>query len=105
MPGKPRKARNRHANASSQQNRPGQSDTAEPTRLTWAQRLKRAFEFDVTVCTLCGGTLRVIADVTDPAIIDKILTHTRQSRAPPGQAQAQRRASSTPLAQQTNRIA
>jgi hypothetical protein len=35
--------------------------------LTWAQRLKRAFEFDVTDCPLCGGTLRVIAGITDPA--------------------------------------
>jgi hypothetical protein len=30
-------------------------------RLTGAERLKRTFEFDVTVCPLCSGTLRVIA--------------------------------------------
>ena len=33
--------------------------------LTWAQRpdvpLKRVFEFDVTLCPYCGGSLRVIA--------------------------------------------
>jgi len=52
--------------------------------------LKRAVEFDVTVCPLCGGTLRVIADITDPAVIDKILNHIRHSRAPPAQAQWRR---------------
>jgi hypothetical protein len=26
--------------------------------LTWAQRLKRVFNIDVTVCPLCGGTMR-----------------------------------------------
>ena len=29
--------------------------------LTWAQRLKRVFEFDITLCPHCGGSLRVIA--------------------------------------------
>ena len=29
--------------------------------LTWAQRLKRVFEFDITLCPHCGGRLRVIA--------------------------------------------
>jgi hypothetical protein len=50
--------------------------------LTWAQRLKRVFEFDITLCPYCGGRLRVIADVTDPAVIRKILDHVHQ-RAPP----------------------
>jgi len=34
--------------------------------LSWAERLKRVFDIDISVCRLCGGTLRVIADVTDP---------------------------------------
>jgi hypothetical protein len=50
--------------------------------LTWAQRLKRVFEFDITLCPHCGGRLRVIADVTDPAVIRKFLDHVHQ-RAPP----------------------
>jgi hypothetical protein len=49
--------------------------------LTWAQRLKRVFEIDITLCPLCGGQLRVIADVPDPALIRKILDHVN-SRAP-----------------------
>ena len=59
-------------------------DRDSPTApLTWAQRLKRVFEIDITVCPHCGGTLRFIADVTDPEIIRTILEHLQQ-RAPPG---------------------
>jgi len=50
--------------------------------LSWAERLKRVFDIDISVCPLCGGTLRVIADVTDPDAIRTILAHLKQ-RAPP----------------------
>jgi hypothetical protein len=50
--------------------------------LTWAQRLKRVFNIDVTVCPLCGGTMRIIADITDPDIIQKILDHI-EAQPPP----------------------
>ena len=55
---------------------------------TWAERLKRVFDIDISVCPLCGGTLRVIADVTDPDVIQTILAHLKQ-RAPPGAANRQ----------------
>ena len=58
-------------------------DQALPSApLTWAERLKRVFDIDISVCPLCGGTLRVIADVTDPDVIQTILAHLKQ-RAPP----------------------
>ena len=50
--------------------------------LTWAQRLKRVFDIDITLCPLCGGQLRVIADIIDPDLIRKSLDHV-QKRAPP----------------------
>ena len=50
--------------------------------LTWAQRLKRVFNIDITLCPLCGGTMRVIADITDPDIIQKILDHI-EAQPPP----------------------
>ena len=37
------------------------------------------------LCPLCGGQLRVIADITEPALITKILDHV-QNRDPPRQA-------------------
>ena len=57
--------------------------------LSRAERLKRVFDIDISVCPLCGGTLRVIADVTDPDAIQTILAHLRQ-RAPPDAGGRQR---------------
>ena len=58
-------------------------DRDTPTApLTWAERLKRLFDIDISVCPLCGDTLRVIADVTDPDVTQTILVHLQQ-RAPP----------------------
>lgn len=64
--------------------RPDLSQIRDPliAPLTWAQRLKRVFKIDITLCPRCGGTLRVIADITDPVIIQKILDHVGQP--PPG---------------------
>ena len=43
--------------------------------MTWAQRLKRVFNIDVSVCPTCGGDSTVIACIEDQAVIDKILAH------------------------------
>ena len=63
--------------------------------MTWAQRLKRVFNIDIETCSVCGGSMKVIACIEDPLVIKKILTHLRgkalcledaglpQSRAPP----------------------
>ncbi|MGK0473086.1 MAG: hypothetical protein ACJAR0_003578 [Candidatus Azotimanducaceae bacterium] len=55
--------------------------------LNWAERLKRVFETggappDITKYANCVGRLRVIALVTNPIVIDKILKHVT-SRSPP----------------------
>jgi hypothetical protein len=42
--------------------------------MTWAQRLARVFRIDVTRCEYCGGPVRIIASLTDPAVLDRILT-------------------------------
>ena len=39
--------------------------------LTWAERLRRVFNIDIATCPLCGGTMRIIADITDPDIIQQ----------------------------------
>ncbi|MCP5182871.1 MAG: hypothetical protein H6993_02860 [Pseudomonadales bacterium] len=44
--------------------------------------MKRVFDIDISLCPLCGGQLRVIADVTDPILIRKILDRLN-SRGPP----------------------
>jgi hypothetical protein len=61
--------------------------------MTWAQRLKRVFGIDIETCPACGGTLRIIACIEDPAVINKILTHldsknasAQPDRLPPARA-------------------
>jgi hypothetical protein len=43
--------------------------------MTWAQRLKRVFNIDVSVCPKCGGEAKVIASIKHQLILDKILNH------------------------------
>jgi hypothetical protein len=43
-----------------------------PHRLPWAALLARVFALDVTVCPACGGRLRLIAALTDPASVRRI---------------------------------
>jgi hypothetical protein len=46
------------------------------------------FGIEITVCPHCGGRLRVIADVTAPDVLNRILEHFRREglpRAPPVQ--------------------
>ncbi len=43
--------------------------------MCWAQRLKRVFNIDVTICSACGGPMKIIASIEDLFVIDKILSH------------------------------
>ena len=43
--------------------------------MTWAQRLKRVFKIDVETCEQCGGPVKIIASIEDPAVILHILPH------------------------------
>jgi hypothetical protein len=44
-------------------------------RLDWAALLRRVYGDEVTQCPRCGDHLRVIAFITDPAVIASILDH------------------------------
>ena len=66
--------------------------------MTWAQRLKRVFNIDVTTCVHCGGAVRIVASIEEPAAIRAILAHFEKhgvleqahyrpaARAPPAEA-------------------
>ncbi len=49
----------------------------ESARMSWARLLKRVFKIDVEHCPQCGGDLKIIAAIEDPAVIVRILTHLR----------------------------
>jgi len=71
------------------------SPVEQHAAMTWAQRLKRVFNIDITTCEECGGIVKVIASIEDPAVIKQILAHLErkaeskefnplpESRAPP----------------------
>ena len=44
-------------------------------RRRWAELLRLVFEVDVTVCARCGGEMRMLAFVTEPAVVKRILAH------------------------------
>lgn len=55
-----------------------------PARMNWARLLKRVFAIDVEHCPQCGGALKIIAAIEEPAVIVRILTHLGlPARAPP----------------------
>ena len=43
--------------------------------MSWAQRLKRVLRIDIETCVACGGAMRIIACIEEPAVIEKILAH------------------------------
>jgi hypothetical protein len=46
--------------------------------MTWARRLKRVFDIDIESCSKCGGAVKIIASIENPAVIRKILAHLDQ---------------------------
>jgi hypothetical protein len=58
------------------------SDRPRRQRLTWAELLRRVFAVDVLVCQKCLGPMTVIATLTDPAVLEKILVHLGLPTAP-----------------------
>ena len=58
--------------------------------LTWAQRLKRVFAIDIETCRNCGGKLRVIASIEEPAVIERILEHLGHTAEPADPAHPRR---------------
>jgi hypothetical protein len=43
----------------------------------WAELIRLVYEVDPLQCPRCGGEMRVIALIQEPAVIDKILRHLR----------------------------
>lgn len=73
--------------------------TPRHVAMSWAQRLKRVFGVEIEACARCGGKLKVIASIEEPAVIAKILAHLERTtpdshqpelplgaRAPPAQS-------------------
>ena len=49
-------------------------------RRRWAELLRQIFEVDPLRCPQCGAAMRIIAFITQRAVIDRILDHLRRAR-------------------------
>ncbi len=61
--------------------KPDQTPAEHRASMTWAQRLKRVFNIDIETCSECGGVVKIIACIEDPAVIQKILDHLQEKAA------------------------
>jgi hypothetical protein len=55
----------------------------------WAEMIHKVYEVDPMVCPQCGGTMKVIAFLTDYSVVDRIIDHLKlrfvAERPPPPQ--------------------
>ena len=57
---------------------------AASPRIDWASLLRRSFEVDVLQCAVCGGRMRVLGEVIQPAMVGLILEALEMpTEAPP----------------------
>jgi hypothetical protein len=61
---------------------------ATSPRVDWAALLRRTFEVDVLACPKCGGQLKVMAVITQPEPVRRVLEHLRMPPGPTGLARA-----------------
>ena len=71
------------------------SPVEQHAAMSWAQRLKRVFNIDISTCDVCGSAVKVIASIEAPVVIKQIPAHMErkaeskeynplpESRAPP----------------------
>jgi len=62
-------------------------------RRGWAEMIRKVYEVDPLVCPQCGGQMKVIAFITDYAVVDRIINHLKLTfvaeRPPPPQVVSQ----------------
>ena len=54
-----------------------------PRRLAWASLMRRVLGIDVLTCPKCAGSMLVIAFITDPSVLTRILDHLKLPSTPP----------------------
>jgi ribosomal protein S27E len=69
---------------------------AKRQAMTWAQRLKRVFRIEIERCGRCGGQMKVIAAIEDPAVVERILRHVGQLEEGSAELRMEVRASGSP---------
>ena len=61
--------------------------TSKLSRANWARLIRKVFEVDPLLCGKCGSEMKIIAVVTDPKVVDRIIHHLDKNaltaRSPP----------------------
>ena len=52
-------------------------------RMTWAELMKRVFALDVLECPICRGSMKIIAEITQPSVIRRFLAALDLPSEPP----------------------
>jgi len=52
-----------------------EEESARIPRRGWAEMIRKVYEVDPLVCPQCGGQMKVIAFITDYAVVDRIIHH------------------------------
>jgi acetone carboxylase gamma subunit len=45
----------------------------------WAEMIRKVYEVDPLVCPQCGGTMKVVAFITDFPVVERIINHLKLS--------------------------
>ncbi len=61
---------------------PVETLSEKKSKQTWARLIKRIYEVDPLICPKCGSEMVVLAIITNPEEVHKILTHLRKNRSP-----------------------
>jgi len=65
-----------------------QASAPRKYRLSWSALIARTFNINLEKCSLCGGKMKIVAAVTDPASVRRYLEGTGQASEPPTLAPA-----------------
>ena len=41
----------------------------------WAEMIRKVYEVEPMICPRCGGRMKVVAFLTEPAVVDRIIRH------------------------------
>jgi hypothetical protein len=54
-----------------------EQEEAKIRRRGWAEMIRKVYEVDPLRCPACGGRMRIIAFLTDYAVVDRIINHLK----------------------------
>ncbi|KKL05022.1 hypothetical protein LCGC14_2610220, partial [marine sediment metagenome] len=62
---------------------PVETLSEKKSKQTWARLIKKVYEVDPLICTKCGSEMAVLAIITNPEEVQKILNHLMKNKSPP----------------------